>query len=57
MQVHKDIQLKRLDDLHDKEVAELKKKLDGLSREEMKSLAKRHKDKSELSRWAAVGVY
>ena len=49
--VSRDQQLKKLDEIHDKEVMELKKKLDGLSREEMKMLAKKHKDKSELSRY------
>ena len=44
-------QMKRLDDIHDKEVTELKKKLDGQNREEMKALAKKHKDKSELDRY------
>ena len=42
--------MKRLDEIHDKEVAELKKKLDAHNREEMKVLAKKHKDKSELDR-------
>ena len=44
-------QLHKLDDLHDKEVLELKKKLDAQNREEMKALAKKHKEKNELARW------
>lgn len=43
-------QLNKLDELHDKEVLELKKKLDNQNREEMKALAKKHKDKNELAR-------
>ena len=43
-------QIKRLGDIHDREVVELKKKLDAQSRDEMKSLAKKHKDKFELQR-------
>ena len=43
-------QLQKLDDLHAKEVLELKKKLDAQNREEMKALAKKHKDKNELAR-------
>ena len=39
-----------LDSIHDKEVTDLKKKLDAQNREEMKSLAKKHKDKNELQR-------
>ena len=54
MEQHQAGQLKRLDDVHDKEVGELKKRLDAVSREEMKALAKKHKDKSELSRWGFV---
>ena len=46
-----DSQMQELDDIHDHEVGELKKKLDGQSREEMKALAKKHKDKNELSRF------
>ena len=42
--------LKQLDDIHDREVSELKKKLDIYNREEMKALAKKHKEKNELSR-------
>jgi len=45
-----DLQLKKLDEIHEKEVADLKKKLDAQNREEMKLLAKKHKDKSELAR-------
>ena len=43
-------QMKVLDSIHDKEVTELKKKLDAQNREEMKTLAKKHKDKNELAR-------
>ena len=42
--------LNQLDDIHDREVSELKKKLDIYNREEMKALAKKHKEKNELSR-------
>ncbi|XP_067682324.1 1-phosphatidylinositol 4,5-bisphosphate phosphodiesterase beta-1-like isoform X2 [Haliotis asinina] len=41
---------KRLEELHDREVGELKKKMDQQNREHMKVLAKKHKDKQELSR-------
>lgn len=40
----------RLDEIHNREVAELTKKLDAQNRDEMKTLAKNHKDKSELDR-------
>ena len=43
-------QLHRLDDIHNKEVNELKKKLELQTREEMKNLAKKHKEKNELAR-------
>jgi len=36
---------------HDAEVTELKKKLDAQNWEEMKALARRHRDKSELARY------
>ena len=49
-------QLKCLDEIHDKEVGELKKKLDLQNREEMKLLAKKHKDKNELARYS-VDIY
>ncbi len=42
--------MKKLDDIHDKEVGELKKKLDSQNRDEMKQLAKKHRDKNELAR-------
>ena len=41
----------RLNRTHDTEVAELKKKLDAHNWEEMKALARRHRDKSELARY------
>lgn len=41
---------KALDEIHDKEVTELKKIMDSQSREIMKELGKKHKDKQELSR-------
>ncbi|CAG5124299.1 unnamed protein product, partial [Candidula unifasciata] len=41
---------KALDEIHEKEVIELKKKMDYQSREYMKILGKKHKDKQELSR-------
>ena len=36
--------------LYDREVYELKKRMDQQSRDHMKALARKHKDKSELSR-------
>ena len=50
METSQEQQLKKLMDIHDKEVVELKKKLDAQSRDEMKQLAKKHKDKFELQR-------
>lgn len=41
---------KALEEIHDSEVTELKKKMDLQSREHMKILGKKHKDKQELSR-------
>jgi len=46
----KDTCLARLNRTHDTEVAELKKKLDSHNWDEMKALARRHRDKSELAR-------
>lgn len=43
--------LARLSKIYEKEVAELKKRIDSQNWEEMKTLAKRHKDKNELARW------
>ena len=43
-------QLRQLDNIHERVVYELKKQLDQQSREDMKSVSKRHKDKSELAR-------
>ena len=40
----------RLNRTHDAEVAELRKKLDAHNWDEMKALARRHRDKSELAR-------
>ena len=51
METNQEQQLKKLMDIHDKEVVELKKKLDVQSRDEMKQLAKKHKDKFELQRY------
>lgn len=42
--------LQRLNKTHEREVGELKKKLEGQNWDEMKELAKKHKDKSELAR-------
>lgn len=39
-----------LDEIHDREVGELKKKMDSESRDYMKYLGKKHKDRQELSR-------
>jgi hypothetical protein len=47
----KDARIARLNRLHDSEVGELKKKLDAQNWEEMKALAKRHRDKNELARY------
>jgi hypothetical protein len=44
------IQLKKLEETHDKEVVELRKRQDTQSREDMKVLSRKHKDKSELAR-------
>ena len=44
----------RLNRTHDAEVAELKKKLDAHNWEEMKALARRHRDKSELARCVSI---
>lgn len=41
---------KALEEIHDKEVTELKKRMDYQSREHMKVLGKKHKDKQELLR-------
>ena len=45
------LSLDRLDELHDRDVLDLKKKLDAQNRDEMKSLTKKSKDKSELDRY------
>ena len=42
---------KALEEIHDRDVVELKKAMDPQLREHMKQLAKKHKDKQELSRW------
>lgn len=49
----KDSRTARLNRVHDAEVGELKKKLDSQNWEEMKALAKRHRDKNELARYVA----
>jgi phosphatidylinositol phospholipase C beta len=46
----RDARLAKLNRLHDAEVNELKKKLDAHNWDEMKALAKRHRDKNELAR-------
>ncbi|XP_064623811.1 1-phosphatidylinositol 4,5-bisphosphate phosphodiesterase beta-1-like isoform X2 [Lineus longissimus] len=43
-------QHKKLEETHDKEVADLRKRQDAQSREDMKGLSRKHKDKSELAR-------
>ncbi|GFS91481.1 1-phosphatidylinositol 4,5-bisphosphate phosphodiesterase classes I and II [Trichonephila clavipes] len=43
-------QVQMLHSLHDREVSELMKRLDAQTKEEMKNLSKKHKDKNELSR-------
>ena len=42
---------KALQEIHDRDVVELKKAMDPQIREHMKQLAKKHKDKQELSRY------
>lgn len=42
--------LAKLSKVYEKEVAELKKRIDSQNWEEMKTLAKRHRDKNELAR-------
>ena len=53
----KDSQKKKLDEIHDKEVNDLKKKLDAQNREEMKALAKKHRDKNELARFELIYMF
>ncbi|GFY59781.1 1-phosphatidylinositol 4,5-bisphosphate phosphodiesterase classes I and II [Trichonephila inaurata madagascariensis] len=43
-------QMEHLKSLHDREVAELMKRLEAQNKEEMKDLSKKHKDKNELAR-------
>src|SRR6218665_2716906 len=43
--------LARINKIHDHEVIELKKQLDGHNWEDMKALAKKHRDKNELARY------
>lgn len=50
----KEARVAKLNRIHDSEVGELKKKLDALNWEEMKALAKRHRDKNELARYRRV---
>ncbi|BFZ12494.1 hypothetical protein BsWGS_15532 [Bradybaena similaris] len=50
MEVNHAAHTKALDEIHDKEVTDLKKNMDYQSREYMKILGKKHKDKQELSR-------
>ncbi|GFX64229.1 phosphoinositide phospholipase C [Trichonephila clavipes] len=42
--------MEHLKSLHDREVAELMKRLEAQNKEEMKDLSKKHKDKNELAR-------
>ena len=41
---------KQISDIHDCDIEELKKKLDIYNKDERRSLAKKHKEKNELSR-------
>lgn len=50
MQGSQAAQMQQLQDLHDKEVSELMKRLEAQTKEEMRSLNKKHKDKNELDR-------
>lgn len=50
LSVSREGHLAKLNKIYEKEVAELKKKVDSQNWEEMKALAKRHKDKNELAR-------
>ncbi|XP_055938969.1 1-phosphatidylinositol 4,5-bisphosphate phosphodiesterase classes I and II-like isoform X2 [Argiope bruennichi] len=50
MQQSQAAQVQQLHSLHDREVSELMKRLDAQTKEEMKNLSKKHKDKNELSR-------
>ncbi|GIY67231.1 1-phosphatidylinositol 4,5-bisphosphate phosphodiesterase classes I and II [Caerostris darwini] len=50
MQQSQSAQVQMLHSLHDREVSELMKRLDAQTKEEMKNLSKKHKDKNELSR-------
>lgn len=43
-------QLRHLDNVHERVVIELKKQLDQQSRDDMKQVCKRHKDKNDLAR-------
>lgn len=50
MQASQAAQMQQLQDLHDREVSELMKRLEAQTKEEMRSLNKKHKDKNELDR-------
>ncbi|KAG8201638.1 hypothetical protein JTE90_012706 [Oedothorax gibbosus] len=50
MQLSQAAQVQTLNTLHAREVSELMKRLDSQTKEEMKNLSKKHKDKNELSR-------
>ncbi|XP_064483951.1 1-phosphatidylinositol 4,5-bisphosphate phosphodiesterase classes I and II-like isoform X1 [Ornithodoros turicata] len=50
MQASQAAQMQQLQDLHDREVSELMKRLETQTKEEMRSLNKKHKDKNELDR-------
>lgn len=50
MQASQAAQMQQLQDLHDREVSELMKRLEAQTKEEMRNLNKKHKDKNELDR-------
>ncbi|GIX88487.1 phosphoinositide phospholipase C [Caerostris extrusa] len=50
LQISQTAQMEHLKSLHDREVAELMKRLEVQNKEEMKDLSKKHKDKNELAR-------
>ena len=54
---HKETQVAKLNKIHDREVGDLKKKQDSQNWEEMKTLAKKYKDKNELARYVNFTNY
>ena len=54
---HRDTQLTKLVKIYESEVRELKRNLEMLNLEEMKSLAKKHADRNELNRYVSVFVF